>query len=677
VRQELFFKQLGISPKHPLLHHYALMLLARTLDDRGEILYKQSKAFFFISCQGHEIIQLAAATTFRPRIDWSWPYYRDLAYCIGLGVSVDGLLLSFMNKADDPHTGGRQMPMHYSSPELRIFTQSSPTGTQYLQAVGCALGAKKLKKDEVVYVSSGEGSCAEGDFHEALNWAAREKLPVVFVIQNNKFAISVPANEQLANESVAKLVSGYRNLHAEEVDGTDPQASLKAMKNAHERARQGLGPSLIEGHVVRLKSHSISDNQLKYRTEEEVTIDTENCPLIKLEKYLITEKLITETEIIKWKDLISDKIRERSAWAETQPDNKIEDLEKYVFNDLSNTTLFTENDNASNQEPLYLVDAINHTLTEEMTRDQSIIVYGQDIAKGKGGVFGVTRDLTTRFGIERVFNSQLAESAIIGTAIGLTLQGFKPVVEIQFGDYIWTAAMQIRNELCMIHYRSNGAYTTPVVIRVPVGAYIRGGAYHSQSIEATFSHFPGLLVAYPAFASDAQGLLRTAIRGKEPVLFLEHKGLYRQPYAKGVSDSNYLVPFGKGRIVKTGTDLTIISWGLVLHKCLTVANKLVEQGWSIEVIDLRTIVPLDHKLIVASVTKTHRVLICQEDHIFMGVGAEIAAIIATECFFNLDAPISRIGMKHVPHVPHAPILEDATLVQESDILAEATRLLRY
>ncbi len=643
------------------------MVLSRLIDEKTITLYKQNKCHFQISCAGHEAPQIAAAHVFRPGRDWFFPYYRGLALMVALGMTAEELLMNAMNKLHDPNSHGRMMPMHYGSVALKIPQQSSPTGSQFLPAVGCALGAKLKGLDEVVYVSAGEGACAQGDFHEALNWAAREKLPIVFVIENNKYAISVHISEQLGAESVASLAGSYTNLHTAEVDGSDFSACIEALEVAHERARRGAGPSLVEAHVPRLLSHSISDNHLKYRSKEDIAAEQKRCPIQHQRKLILKQKIATEKELDALNELLKQMVDDACDRAEQSPDPAPESALTHTFKEPNPAALIDEV--PASGEEVFIVDAINHALDEELERNPDMVIYGEDVAHGKGGVFTVTAGLTAKYGAARVFNSQLAESSIVGTAIGLAMRGMKPVVEIQFGDYIWTAMNQIRNELAMILYRSGGDFSCPAVLRVPVGGYIRGGAYHSQNIEATFAHFPGLYVVYPSNATDAKGLLKAAIRANDPVLFLEHKGLYRQVYAKGPEgDSNHLTPIGRARTVRSGRDVTVVSWGALVQKSILAAQRLESEGISVEVIDLRTIVPFDREQVFESVRRTNRVVIAHEDLLFGGFGGEIAAQIAEDCFAFLDAPIKRVGMKYAAAVPHAPILEDVVLPQEADVV---------
>ena len=674
-------KSSSAAPTHQLdaetlVWSYRTMLLSRLLDEKTITLYKQNKCHFQISCAGHEGIQVAAAKVFRAGQDWLYPYYRDMALVVGMGMTPEEIMMNAMNKAQDPNSHGRMMPMHYCSLPLRIPPQSSPTGSQFLQAVGCALGAKMKRLDEVVYVSAGEGTCSQGDFHEALNWASREKLPVIFVIENNEYAISVHISEQLAGSSVATIVQNYENLETAQVNGSDIEASLQVVRVAHERARRGEGPSLIEAHVPRLQSHSISDNHLKYRTPEELAKEQLRDPIRITRALLLDRKIVTQAQLEEIHTELKQFVDRAAEDAEATPDPTVADATSHTFKNETPWEGITEG--TATGEEVFIVDALNHALDEELARNPDTCIFGEDVAHGKGGVFTVTAGLTAKYGASRVFNSQLAESSIVGAAIGLATRGLKPIAEIQFGDYVWTGANQIRNELAMLHYRCAGDFGCPAVLRIPVGGYIRGGAYHSQNIEATFAHFPGLYVLYPSNATDAKGLLKAAIRADDPVLFLEHKGLYRQVYAKGPEgDADYIVPMGKAKTVREGTDLTIVTWGALVHKSLLTANLMESKGYSIEVIDIRSIVPLDIEHIYQSVRKTGRVVVAHEDVLFGGFGGEIAAQISENCFLNLDAPVKRVGMKYVAAVPHAPIMEDVVLPQTEDIVQAVEEILAF
>ena len=669
-------KKKGSVDKELLLDAYRSMVRARRVDQKAIVLYKQNKCHFQIGCAGHEAVQVAAAQAMRPGYDWAYPYYRDMAFVAAWGMSNRELLLAILNKAGDPTSGGRTMPMHYGHHALRIVNQSSPTGTQFLQAVGAAKGALYKVTDEVVYVSSGEGTTAQGGYFEAINWAARERLPVIFLVQDNDYAISVHKSEQFAGGSVATIAAGFEGLEVVEVNGLDYFASREAFVKAVKHAREGQGPTLIVADVVRLQSHSISDNQAKYRSAKDIAKDREQDPIHAFEHQLMERGIASAEDLEQINRDIQDEIDRDAEWAEAQPDPTPESATNFVYVDPDPSILFAEAE--PNGPEVFLVESLNYALDEEMRRDPNMVIYGQDVAYGKGGVFTVTTGLTAKYGAERVFNSPLAESSIVGTAVGLATVGLKPVVEIQFADYCWTAMMDIRNELALMYYRSNGTFRCPAVLRIPVGGYIHGGLYHSQNIESTFAHFPGLFVVLPSNAWDAKGLLKAAIRGNDPVLFLEHKGLYRQVYAKGGrGGEDDLVPLGRAKVIREGTDATIVTWGAIVQKSLLAAETARKNsGASVEVIDLRTIYPLDIETILTSVRKTGRLLIAYEDILFMGFGAEVAAQVADKAFDYLDAPVRRVAGLFTP-IPHAPILEKAVLPQTEQVEAALMALLAY
>lgn len=669
----------GGLTKDELMNALRLMFTARQIDTKVHNLIKQGKAFFLIPGMGHEATQVAFGLAMKQKVDWGYPYYRDMAYLHALGVKIEDIFLHYLGKENDPMTGGRQMPCHWTSKEYNVPTQSSPTGTQFLQAVGTALAAKKRGEAAVVYVSSGEGATSEGEFAEAVNWASREKLPVVFVIQNNKWAISVPVEGQNAgkNSSLAEMMKGYENLLRMEVDGTDFLEMHAAAQSAFKYARQGKGPALIEAHTVRLFSHSSSDDQKKYRSKEDIEEAERKDPIKLFADKLIKKGILTELAYAEFKKEIINHINEAADWALSQAEPNPDTVGRYVLDESGKRESLKYNELKSEGKPIVLVDAINHALREEMERNDKIYVFGEDVADGKGGVFTATKNLSTQFGNDRVFNTHLAEASIVGAAIGMSLYGLKPCVEIQFGDYIWPAFMQIRDELVMYRYRSNNLFETPVVMRVAIGGYIHGGLYHSQNIEAFFAHMPGLLIAYPSNAADAKGLLKTSLRLNDPVLFLEHKGLYRQSYATSAEpDADYLVPFGKAKVVKEGKDLTVVAWGAMVHETNFAAKKLEEEGYSIEIVDIRTIVPLDMETISNSIQKTGKVIIIHEDTLFGGFGGEISARIAEDCFEMLDAPVKRIGALDTP-IPYHPILEKAVLPSREKIYESLKNLLQY
>ncbi len=666
-------------PKEDLLKIYKLMFLSRSIDEKAMNLLRQGKTFFHIAGAGHEAIQVAAGLHFDPQIDWFYPYYRDLAFVLTVGMTPKDFFLQCFAKADDPSSGGRQLPEHYGSNVLNMPSQSSPTGTQYLQAVGTALGLVKKKSKGIVYVSGGEGSTSQGEFHEAINWASREKLPVIFLIENNKYAISVPVWKQSggANHSISEMMKGYANLKRYSIDGTDFIESFHTFDEAIEYTKNGNGPVLIEAEVVRLKSHSSSDDQRKYRPKEELEDEAKRCPIEKFSKLLLNENIVTKDELQKIKEETHNEIEkavdEAIKFADPTPDTAT----KYIFDEsgLRESLPYEINEPSGNN--VVMVDAINHALNEEMEKNENVYVFGEDVAGDKGGVFSATKNLTKKYGEDRVFNSPLAEASIMGVAIGMALMGLKPVVEIQFGDYIWPAFMQFKNELSTLRYRSNNKWAAPVVTRVAVGGYIYGGLYHSQNIESIFAHIPGIYIAYPSTAADAKGLLKTAIRLNDPVLFCEHKGLYRQSFSSSPEpDDEFLIPFGKAKIVKKGNDITVVSYGTSLWDSFMASKKLEKEGYSIELIDIRTIIPLDVETIFNSIKKTNKVIVIHEDTFTAGFGAEIASRIADKCFEYLDAPVKRYAAKD-SHIPYSPILESTILPTRQEIYNQIKNLLLY
>jgi 2-oxoisovalerate dehydrogenase E1 component len=662
-----------------LLEALRLMTLSRTLDIKYSTLIKQGKVGFLIAGAGHEATQVAFGLTLKSKRDWAYPYYRDQALLLALGVTPRDITLEMLGKANDPMGGGRQMPNHWSMKEFNIPSQSSPTGTQFLQAVGTALAFKKRGEKKVVYVSSGEGTTSQGEFHEAINWASREKAPVIFVIQNNKWAISVPVENQTAgkNASVTEMMKGYENLLRLNVDGTDYEEMKITAENAYEYALSGEGPVLVEAHVVRLFSHSSSDDQKKYRPKDSLEEDLRRDPIEKLANKLIERGALKQEEFEAMKTEYKKLADDVAESVLKEPDPKPETATRYVFDESGLIDSLDYEKTKPTGNKVVMVDAINHALHEELERNEKIYVFGEDVADGKGGVFTATKGLSTKFGNERVFNSPLAEASIEGVAIGMALAGLKPCVEIQFGDYIWPAFMQMRDELATMRYRSNNAWTAPVVTRVPVGGFIGGGLFHSQTIEAFFAHIPGIYIAYPSNAADAKGLLKTALRLDDPVLFLEHKALYRQSYASSPEpDADYLLPFGKANVVRSGTDLTVVTYGAMVHESNFAAKKLEAEGFSVEIIDIRTIIPLDMKTILASVSRTNKVAVVHEDMLTGGFGAEIAARVADEAFELLDGPVKRIAASDA-HIPYHSNLERAVLPTRERIYEELKKLLAY
>src|SRR5579863_5021191 len=720
-----------------LIQAYRFMYTSRRIDDREILLKRQQKIYFQMSGAGHEAIGAAAGLAMKPAYDWFYPYYRDRALCLALGVKPYEMFLQGVGAADDPSSGGRQMPSHWSYPAYNIVTQSSPTGSQILQAVGCAEGGRYFARrpksadvpsgpagnatngvptnsldyrqfkhvtfhgDEVTYVSLGDGTSSEGEFWEAMNAAALGKLPVIFCVEDNGYAISVPVEVQTAGGSISRLVSGFPNFHFEEVDGTDPVASFGAFQRAVQYCREGHGPAFVHAHVIRPYSHSLSDDERLYRPDAERERDAARDTVSRTQMFLLREGILDEKGINQLEKEVEAELQTAVDLALEALPPVPESVLQYVYSpdlDPSSSAFDTQAvagaDSADGKKPAAktMADLINVTLRDEMKRDERIVIFGEDVAdcsreeylkrklvKGKGGVFKLTFGLQNEFGTDRVFNSPLAEAAIVGRATGMATRGLKPVVEIQFFDYIWPAMMQIRDELTVIRWRSNNGFSCPVVIRVAIGGYLTGGAiYHSQCGESIFTHIPGLRVVFPSNSLDAAGLLRTAIRCDDPVLFLEHKRLYRESYGRGAYPGpDYMIPFGKAKVVHPGTDLTVITYGAVVPRALQAAQKLErEQGVSVELIDLRSLNPFDWDTIAASVSKTNRALVAYEDTLSWGYGAEISARIADQLFDKLDAPVRRVAAKDV-FVAYQPILEDAILPQPNDLYLAMKDLAEY
>ncbi len=660
-------------------HIYKNMLLSRFADEKMAKLSKQNKGGTFqLSAAGHELVGTTCAAYLTSGKDWSLPYYRDQPFAIGIGCALDELFGAFLGRATKNHSGGRMMPHHFSHQELRIFCQSSVVGSQFLHATGKALAIKNLHKDEVVYVSSGEGATSQGDFHEALNFASIHALPVIFVIQDNGWAISVPAEEQSAGSTMANMARGYAGLSVFEVDGTDFGELSHAMKESVQKARAGQGPSILFAKVPRLGAHSNSDDPKKYKSAEKDAEEKERDPIPRFEKWLVEQQLITPQEIEKTRQECFEEVEQAALAGEKIPFPPSGSSRFHVFAPYSPPHALTTAPETGS-EKIVIMDAINHALDEEMAFDPHVIVFGQDVAHGKGGVFGITRGLTEKYGKERCFNTPLAESTIIGLAIGLAADGIhKPVAEVQFADYVWTGINQLFNEAANVHYRSNGEWEVPIVIRMPYGGYIQGGPYHSQCPEGFFAHCPGLKIVIPSNAFDAKALLKTAIRDPNPVVFFEHKALYRQQKycARTEPGKDFLLPFGQAAVVKEGKDATIVCWGMMVLTAMEVAEKLALKGVSIEVIDVRTIVPLDITTITDSVKKTGRLLVFHEAPRNGGFGAEIAARIAEEAFEYLDAPIHRLGAFE-SMVPYSKPMESEVLPQPQDLENAILHLLNY
>jgi len=711
-----------------LIDAYRIMFTSRRIDDREILLKRQQKIFFQISGAGHEATGVAAAFALKARYDWFYPYYRDRALCLGLGATPYEMLLGAVGAADDPSSGGRQMPSHWAFEALNVVTQSSPTGSQILQAVGCAEAGRyfsqhpnaarkaegdyrqfkdvQFQGDEITYVSLGDGTTSEGEFWEALNTASNRRLPVIFCVQDNEYAISVPVEVQTAGGNISRLVSGFPNFHFEEIDGTDPVIAYAALRRAADHCRSGSGPAFVHAHVIRPYSHSLSDDERLYRPDTERQRDAARDPVPRLQMFLLREGILDERGINQIETEVEAEIQAAAdralAAALPQPDS----IYHFVYSpDLDPTSAAFDTHPAfaapeatadgkrpAASAPKTMADLINATLRDEMRRDERIVMFGEDVAdcsreeyvkqklvKGKGGVFKLTSGLQNEFGSDRVFNSPLAEANIVGRATGMATRGLKPVVEIQFFDYIWPAMMQLRDELPLMRWRSNNAFSSPLVIRVAIGGYLTGGAiYHSQCGESIFTHIPGLRVLFPSNALDAAGLLRTAIRCDDPVLFLEHKRLYRETFGRApYPGPDYMIPFGKAKVVQPGTDLTVITYGAVVPRALQAAQKIErEHRVSVELLDLRSLNPFDWDAIATSVKKTNRVLIAYEDSLSWGYGAEIAARIADQLFHHLDAPVKRVAATDT-FVAYQPILENAILPQASDLFRAMKELAEF
>ncbi len=692
----------GFSRDEPVAL-YRTMLLSRRIDDKEIQLKNQSLIFFQISGAGHEAVLVAAGLHLRPGYDWFYPYYRDRALCLQLGMTPLEMFLAGVGAKDDPNSGGRQMPSHWGHKKLNIVSQSSPTGTQCLQAVGCADAAMlyprltnvrdadaRAKADEVVYVSLGDGTVSEGEFWEALNTACVRRLPVLFLVEDNGYAISVPVEVQTPGGDVSALVSSFPGLGVFRCDGTDLLASSRTMKDAVAYCRQRKGPALVHAKVVRPYSHSLSDDERLYKTKAEREEEASRDPITKFGAWLKTQGLASEADLASIAADVDREVNEAADAAVKAPKPAKDTAGLWLYSpDIDPTAAAFDGTPSPEGKPDTMVAAINRTLKEEMGVNPRMVVFGEDVAdathqqklnevQGKGGVFKVTHGLQRAHGGDRVFNSPLAEASIIGRAIGMATRGLKPVAEIQFFDYIWPAMMQLRNEASMLRYRSSNAFSCPMVVRVTIGGYLRGGApYNSQSGESIFAHCPGLRIVYPSNAQDAAGLLRTAIRCDDPVLFLEHKHLYRQTYNKGeYPGANYTIPFGRAATRRDGADVVVVTWGALVQRSILAAQQAEKDGISTMVIDLRTIVPFDWDAIAKAVAKTNRVVIAHEDQLTCGFGAELAARVASDLFEHLDAPVRRVGAMDVP-VAYYPDLEEVILPGSADVLKAIVDTAKY
>jgi 2-oxoisovalerate dehydrogenase E1 component len=690
-------------PADLLLRAYRIMYESRKIDDKEIQLKNQSQIFFQISGAGHEAILAAAGLCLRPGYDWFFPYYRDRALCLALGVTPYEMFLQAVGAADDPASGGRQMPSHWGHRRYNIVSQGSPTGSQCLHAVGCAeagmlygklpganRGEARFEADEVTYVSLGDGTTSEGEFWESLNTACSNRLPVIYLIEDNGWAISVPVEVQTPGGSISDLLRSFPRLLIVKADGTDFADSYRAIQEAVAHTRQRLGPAIVHASVVRPYSHSLSDDERLYKTPDERDAEGRRDPVRKMARLLLTGNLATEKALDAIHAEVERKIDEAARQALAAPKPARDTAALWVFSpDVDPESDTFETAAEPDGKPDTMVAAINRTLKDELARDPRIVVFGEDVAdcsreasleevQGKGGVFKVTHGLQRQFGSDRVFNSPLAEANIIGRAVGMAVRGLKPVVEIQFFDYIWPAMQQLRDEMAMMRYRSGNNWSCPMVVRVPIGGYLRGGApYHSQSGVSIFAHSPGIRLVFPSNARDAAGLLRTSIRCDDPVMFLEHKHLYRQTYNKGeYPGPNYMLPFGRAAVRREGARMVILTWGALVQRSLLAAQQAEKEGISVAVLDLRTLVPCDWETIGEWVARTNRVIIAHEDQLTCGFGAEIAARIASDHFHHLDAPVCRVASLDTP-VAYCPDLEEVILPNASNILQAIRETARY
>ena len=715
-RQQKAVAAAGGWTKEEWIEVYRLMYMSRRIDDREIVLKQQQKVFFQISGAGHEAMLVAAGKALRPGYDWFYPYYRDRALCLTLGVTAEEMLLQSVGAAEDPSSGGRQMPSHWGNQRLNIVSQSSSVTTQLLQAVGCAEAGRYFANhpqaaergsgdyrafhdvafhdDEVVYASLGEGSTSQGEFWESLSTASLLKLPVLFVVEDNGYAISTPVEVNTPGGNISKLVASFPNFYFAEVDGTDAAESFAAFTEAVAHCRARKGPAFVHGHVTRPYSHSLSDNDKLYRSKAELEADNLRDPLPKLQMRLLREGILDAEGITRLEKSVDEEVQAATDRVLRAALPGADSVYRFVYSpDMDPTSAaFATEPKAAEGPERTMADLINVCLKDEMQRDPRIVIFGEDVAdcsreenlksgavKGKGGVFKLTSGLQCEYGSERVFNSPLAEANIVGRAVGLATRAMKPVAEIQFFDYIWPAMHQLRNELPVMRWRSNNAFSSPAVVRVAIGGYLTGGAvYHSQCGESLFTHTPGMHVVFPSNALDANGLLRTALRCDDPVMFLEHKRLYRETYGRGAYPGpDYMIPFGKAKTVREGKHLTLITYGAMVPRSLQAAQRASrELGVETEVIDLRTLNPYDWEAIAESVRKTSRVIVAHEDTLSWGYGAEIAARIADELFDYLDAPVKRVAATDT-FVAYQPLVEDIILPQPENVFRAIEALAKF
>ena len=663
-----------IVPHAVTLELYRKMLTVFYIEERMKTFVRQGKCGFQASTRGHEKLQIGMTMLLKPGHDWFFTYYRSKAVAVGLGMPIKDIFLGMLGREGDPNSNGRNMPEQWSSRKLRLVSQTAVTSTQYLNAVGMARAIKMDGGDEIVHVSSGEGAASEGEFYEALNWASREKLPVLFTVQNNGYAISVPQASQTGSE-IHRIAQGF-GMPTFHLDGTWFEQLYETLPPVIDAMRHGAGPALLEAKVVRLDPHSSSDDHRKYRGEAELQAISGQDPILQTERYLLRNGIISDEKVASLRAELKEEVDRAAEEADSHPQPDESTVMAHIYSNDPALLGAPQPPRYISGQEVTMIDAINHGLREEMERNPKIVMWGEDVADPKGGVFGVTRGLSNTFP-GRVSNSPLAEASIAGVAGGMAIGGYKPIVEMQFGDYLWPAALQLRDEIPTVRWRSQGEWECPVVVRIAVGGYIKGGPWHSANVESFFAHIPGWYVVYPSCAEDAKGLIKAAARSKDPVIFLEHKGLYRRVQAKTLEpDADYIVPFGKGVIRREGKDLTLVTWGSTVYMALELARQMEKEGVSLEIIDLRSIVPLDEDLIYQSVRKTSRVMVVHEDTLTAGFGAEVVARIAENCIGALDGPVVRVAAKDT-FVPSAPNLELAVLPSVTSLRLGAEKALAF
>ncbi len=663
-----------LVPPRMTLDLYRKLLTVFYIEERMKSFVKQGKCSFQASTRGHEKLQLGMTMMLKPGHDWFFTYYRSKAIAVGLGLPIKDIFLGMLSREGDPNSNGRNMPEHWSSRRMHLVAQTAVTGTQYLNAVGMARVVRAEGRDEIVHVSSGDGATSEGEFFEALNWAQREKLPVLFLVQNNGFAISTQQHHQTAAQ-IHEIARGF-GMPACQIDGTSFDSIYASVPPIVNAIRAGKGPALIEASVVRIDPHSSSDDHRKYRDAADLQVVNQRDPILRTERYILKHNLLTTEQLAELRAEVKVDVDRAAEEADAQPAPSKDSVMAHIYADDPMVLGEPMAPTFISSAPIAMIDAINHGLREELERNSKVVMWGEDVADPKGGVFGVTRGLSSAFP-GRVFNAPLAEASIAGVAAGMAMGGYKPIVEMQFADYLWPAALQLREEIPTVRWRSQGEWECPVVLRVPVGGYIKGGPWHSACVESFFAHIPGWYVAFPSNAEDAKGLIKAAARAKDPVVFLEHKALYRKVQAKSPEPSDaYILPFGRGRVVLEGADVTIVTWGATVYQATELARQMSSQGRSLEILDLRTLVPLDEELIYRSIRKTSRAIILHEDNVTMGFGAEIAARISENVIDALDAPLLRVGAKD-SFVPSAPNLEAAVLPGVDDLHRAVDRILAY